>query len=467
MYEYHRDVLKDNTPEAPTFESDMPRNYHGSRDVLNIHHAGKRSKVEPIHSEMYIGNTTRDNRGAQTEPDMNPYREGLKMRIKNYKDFLSDATSDQSIAAPTWSDPSITASLRGTWKTMKKRMRWFETSISGKHQTHNTQSAQRSKLDMISRDDNDRVRDLDDVISPLYTPGAMILGGQNKVIGRRMLPSHRFKVAKYGQSPKSHLHMTDPVSGMGKSELTTNFARSEVNAHHTLAIIMAGEASKMGRADADPTTDFGGSSQNMTGRRRVENADVRKSKGAGKSSQDLVEKMVMIMDNTKTSRAGKIGDHTARRTHQWFDPDIYEVVKLSSNISVKPRSDPFTQARNRRMALTEIDGGESMLAKLYAVGQKITPQQIAAARNNGLIEYDAGESATYYRGKSKGDPGSVGVSSVDAARFVNEAAFTDSATRDRLIGPMGTKSAIRRHVRFEPTAGLETVETHHARARLT
>ena len=449
LYEFQRNVLRDNTPEAPTLESDMPRYDHGSRNLMNVQYGGSRSKVRPDHPEIFIGNTTRDERGANTKPNMALYKKGLEYRMK-YKDLKSDATSDQTVAAPVWSTPAINAAKRSTWADLKRRMRWFERSLSAKYNGTRKMMSQTSRLDMIHRDDNSKIRTLSDVPMPLYTPGAMVLGGPNKVIGRRRVPSHRFKVAAFGRAPASHAHYVDPQSNFDKTVISTAFDNSEEGMHHALASIMAGEQS---RVDNGVTTaDMMHSTEPFTtgGAKGGSAPDPRGHADHATQTQEMIE-AVIVEANHSRAKVQNV-DGNSKRVHKWFDPDIYQEVIVASHIAPKLIQDPFLDARRKRMTMTEIDVAPSLMSQFHSTTQKLDPQRIAAARDNGWVEFDAGSSKMVYRGAA-GPHTKASVSNVEAAAYTNEVEFTNSAVKDRLIGPMGTKSAIRRHVRIEPIRG--------------
>jgi hypothetical protein len=463
--EHFRDTLKDNTLEPPSLESDMPRYNHGAKDVLNIRYEGARSKVKPEHPGIYIANTTRDERGSQTQPNMRNHKEGMEFRIERYKDFVNDPLTDQSVTEGPWQPQQQIKLGQHIKGFLKKRLNWFETGHVANHTAHNQVHSTTSRMKLIKRDDDGNAPVISDMTSTLFTPSVVVLGGKShktKLIGRRKVPSHKFTVAKYGRAPSSRVYKYDTSNNMFNAVQTTEFKKSEENALRNLAIIMSGEAGKSCRPEANcAEKTFDGSTETMVTRHNGKHGDNRKTLDEMKHSQDFIEQMVVILES-KSQRKQSIGDIKKQRAHKYIDPDIYSEVRMNKHVSVKMLEDPFIEARKRRKALTEIDGGGSMETAIYSMAVVPTTEQIHNAQRKGMIEYDNEESTTVYRGKS-GPTESERHNTIAAVRATDETEFTEHAIAERLVGPMSEKSRIRRHVRYEPRGGLGDIASNHVK----
>jgi len=461
LQEHFRDTLKDNTLEPPSLESDMPRYNNGAKDVLNIRYEGARSKVQPDHPDMYLANTTRDDRGSQTGVDMRRHKEGMEYRIERYKDFVSDKLSDQTEDSGVWEGPSIIKAQRSTWAKFKKRATWFDTSLSATYNPHNYRQSSTSKMKLIKRDDNDKVRILSEVPSQLFTHSEVVYGKNHKksIVGRREVPTHRFTVAKYGRAPPSRKYTYDSRSKIDAAVPTTDFQESEEAAMKSLAIVMSAESSGACRDLSECTASFDEGMTTNSNRHKGKHGNTRRALDEMKQTQDIVENIVVILE-AKNARHEQDGDIAKRRNHKWYDQDIYDNVKESKHVSIKYIADPFASARLKRYSLTDIDGEDSMETAIYSTSNMPTIDKIRDAQRKGLIEYDKEESTTIYRGKT-GPSNSDRLNTVDSVRATDETEFNDSAVKARIVGPIGEKSRIRRHMRYEPREGLEDINSRH------
>jgi hypothetical protein len=461
LQEHYRETLKDNTIVPPSMESDMPRYNHGAKDVLNNRFEGARSAVQPHHPDMYLANTTRDTRGAQTGADMRQHKEGMEYRIRRYTDFVSDKLSDQTETSGTWNGPAIIKAQRATWGKFKKNAKWFATSLSATYNPHNFRQSSTSKMKLITRDDNDKVQVLSEVPTQLFTHSEVVFGKKNRkaIVGTRRVPTHRFDVAKYGRAPKSHRHTYDSRNKIDVAVPTTAFQKSEEATMKQLAIIMSAESSNLCRDSAECTTAFDEESKTNVIKKMGKHVDVRHSLDEMKQSQDIVESMVVVLE-AKNARHQKGEDIANQRNHKWYDQEIYDDVKESKHTSIKFIEDPFATARTKQFAMTEIDGDGSMETAIYSMAFNPTITQIRDAQRQGLVEYDNEDSTTVYRGKT-GVTEMTQRNAVGSMTEVDETEFNDSAIKARIIGSIGEKSKIRRHMRFEQRDGLGDVTSKH------
>lgn len=463
--EHFRDTLKDNTCEPPSLESDMPRYNHGAKDFLNIRYEGARSAVQPDHPGLYIANTTRDERGSQTQPNMRNHKEEMEFRIERYKDFVNDPLTDQSVTEAPWQPENQIKLGQHIKGFLKKRLKWFEKSHVAEHHAYNSTHSTTSRMKLIKRDDDGNAPVIAEMSSSMFTPSEVVFGGKSHktmIIGRRKVPSHQFTVAKYGRAPNTRVYKYDTKNNMFNAVQTAEFKKSEENVLRNLAIIMASEAGFVCRPEANcaPKT-FDKSAEGMAMRHKGKHGDNRKTLDEMKHTQDFIEQMVMVLES-KTSMTQKIGDLKKQRAHKYINPDIYSEALTNNHITVKTIEDPFVEARKKRKALTEIDGDGSMVTAMYSMKVVPTVNQIHNAQRTGMIEYDNEESTTVYRGKS-GPTESERHNTIEAVRATDETEFTDHAIAARLIGPMSEKSRIRRHVRYEPRDGLGDIASNHVK----
>lgn len=462
--QHFRDTLKNNTVVPPSLESDQPRYYHGADNLLNVLHGGKRSKIEPSHPEIYIANTTRDERGSNVAPNMAIYREGMNYRLDRYKDLTSDAVTDQSVVEGTWSTPAVNAAKRSTWHDFKKRATWFDTSLSAQYNGALKQQTTTSRMHYIKREDNeyDSTRIITETPSTLFTPSQVIFDARNEkhIAGRRRVPTHRFTRAKYGRAPKSHRTGYDWRENITKTEQTMDFKKSEQNSLRKLAVILSAENSKNKYTNSDTTTNFDTSAEAMTNRHVGKHGNVRIAMNNNTNDQDLMEQMVVDLE-CKSNRIKQIGDLKKQRMASYFDEDTLDDATMNSHVTIKAIEDPFADAMRRRMGIAEMDHDDSSMTQVYSVSHVPTVEQIAKARYNGLVEYDTNESREIYRGMTGKKVRNV-KNVVNDSRLENEVDFIDRRVSERLIGPMGIKSRVRGMMRFEPTKGLGSISSKHS-----
>jgi hypothetical protein len=452
MDDYMRDLLKDNTCEPPAFEHEMPRYDHGAKNLLNVMHHGARSEVKPDHPEIYIANTAPDPRGCQTMPNMRLHKEEMEKRMK-YKDLVSTATSDQGVTEGVWSDHSINQAMRSTWAGLKARMQWFDRSVSARHPGVALKPTTRGSILDYIESDEDKNHTLSEIHTPLFTPGEVVLGRGHKkvIIGPRNVPTHVFGVARFGAAPKSFNYKYDATKNKMKAVQTQQFQKSEAANLRSIAKIMATEAGCQ-RPDMQTSgRDFTKSAEGMADRRVGKHGDARKTLDQMVHTQQIAEQVIAIAEN-KRAREQSSGDIANQRLHKLIDEDMYAESADGKHVAVKLIDDPFSRAARRYNQLTELDEDDSVSVPLYSMVKPQTIDQIRAARDHALVEHEAEESATVFRGKTnlrENQQHDV----VRDAKEKDETIFLDSNIKDRIIGPIGDKSRIRNHLRFEPRNG--------------
>lgn len=449
--DHFRSMLKDNTCEPPSFESDMPRYNNGAKYLLNALHLGRTSEVMPDHPEIYIANTEGDRRGTENNPDFYQLRKATEDRMR-FKDLRSTATSDQSVDSGVWSPHAINQAMRGTWKGLKQREKWFSRSLSagaaGVGVAHDTRG---SRMDYIQADD-EKHHDLAEVTTQVFTPSEVVFGrGYTPVIvGARHVPSHEFNVAKYGDMPRSKQYKYDASKNQFKAVASADFQKSEELTLKGLAKVMSLEA---GCAHANPTNAFDESAEGMDGRHVGKHGNVRKALDSAEHTQAVVESLVMESES-KRGRANQNDDMKQRRLHSLIDPDIYGDTLLGKHVSIKLIDDPFTVAFRRKHALVEHEADPSMEIPSYASAPMPTVDQKRRARDSRLVEFEREESKQMFRGKTnlhKQEQKDV----VQNARDIDETLLGDSSYAERHTGSMGNKS---RHLRYSQAESRDSLD---------
>jgi hypothetical protein len=451
LYDHFRNTLKDNTCEPPSFESDMPRYDNGAKRLLNALHLGRTSEVLPDHPEIYIANTEGDARGTQNLPDFYQLRKATEDRMR-FKDLRSTATSDQSVDSGVWSPHAINQAMRGTWKGLKKREKWFSRSLSaGATGVGVERDTRSSRLDYIQADD-EKHHDLAEVTTQVFTPSEVVFGPGYKpvIIGARHVPTHEFHVAKYGDMPRSKQYKYDASKNQFKAVATAEFQRSEELTLKGLAKVMSKEA---GCAAANPSAEFDESHSGMVGRHVGHHGDARKALDSTEHSQTIVEGFVMEAE-AKRARGMQESDMKQRRLHQLVDPEIYGETLLGKHLSVKLIDDPFTIAFRRNHQLVEHEADPSIEIPSYASAPLPNQDQIRRARDSRLIEFDREESKRVFRGKTNlkhQEQKNV----VQNARDIDETLLGNSSYAERHTGPMGDKS---RHLRYSEAESRDSLD---------
>lgn len=451
--EHFRSVLKDNTCEPPSLESDQPRYDHGAKNLINVMYEGSRSKVKPDMPEIYIANTTPDPRGIQTMPDMRRATVDATMARMKYKDLRSTATSDQSVDSGVWAPHAINQAMRGTWKGLKNREKWFSRSLSAKWPgimqrptTHN------SAMNYVEQDD-EKHHELAEVTTQVFTPSEVVFGrGWTPVIvGARSVPTQELTVAKYGDMPRSAVYKYDASKNLWKAVPTKDFEESEELTLRGLARVMAGEAGCRA-VDANPSHAFDRSAEGMHNSQTGKQANVRKALDSAEHTQEIVEHFVLIAENKKR-RAQTSDDLKQQRLHRIIDTDMYSEGFEGNHASIRLIDDPFAIAHRRYYQLAEIDAEDSTEIPCYASAPVPTIDRIRAARGASWVDIDAEESMRVSRGKTNLHAPQQ-KNNVREMRDIDETVFRDADIASRLIGPIGEKDRIRRHLRFEPSAAV-------------
>ena len=211
MMNYHmRGILKDERPDAPYMESDMPRNGgydprtgesrqggSWSKSKLALRGIGKRSYTEP-----YLPDGTfldwqfleKDPRSIRPDPDFQEYDRQRRFRGR-YVNFYDD--NDMSVPESGINPYQMQMNVRGSQRWAADRMKWFSTgkdNWTSKKAGHGIPTQHR--VEQVTVDGE--VINLSDAMTANKSNLTDLLTNQYK-IGWRRTTDQDFKVAKYGQ----------------------------------------------------------------------------------------------------------------------------------------------------------------------------------------------------------------------------------------------------------------------------
>jgi hypothetical protein len=209
--DYFRSTLKDRTCDAPSLAQDLPRGTQDTvrSEIMNLRHSAARTSAEPIHPDLFLGFTDRDERGYHNAgPDLKLYADQSRARGK-FKDFVSDHASDWTIPEGTRSNMRAIMDLRKTIEPSRERLKIFDTSLDSRAnqwsgaRTEHTSGVPKTTIDGT-------ILNLNDAQEPGHRKDNTTLKSNNTKIGWRTTGDHRFSVAQYGltssKRKKTNIH---------------------------------------------------------------------------------------------------------------------------------------------------------------------------------------------------------------------------------------------------------------------
>lgn len=230
--DHYRDTLKDRTPDAPALAQDLRRETQNvvRSEVLNLRHSGARTSAEPIHPDLFLGFTERDERGYHTSgPDLRNVNRQSRARTK-FKDLRNDVSSDWTIPESHRSELKVIRDIRSTIAPSKQRLKIFTTSKDSRSTRGGTyQGQQRSGVVKTTCDGV--ILDLNDATETHQRSDNTKLKGDTIKVGYRQTGDHIFKVAQYSilskKAKNANIHeanknaRTDHNFDVHPSEITT------------------------------------------------------------------------------------------------------------------------------------------------------------------------------------------------------------------------------------------------------
>lgn len=191
-----RQLLVDNTPDKPLFESDQPRRDNQSRNVINLRTSGARVSTEPY---LPDGSFTdwhaleKDPRGTATGPDMKKYDAQRYARGK-YVKFYDDA--DYSVPESGINISKMNKDIKWGQHQVKERLKIFDTALDSWH-NGGTASVPTTKNGLYLQTQDGLVHDLADSGLQQQRIGKGDKLMDNYKVGWRRTVDQKFKVSGY------------------------------------------------------------------------------------------------------------------------------------------------------------------------------------------------------------------------------------------------------------------------------
>ncbi len=201
LYDYYRASLRDIRPDAPTFESDMPRRNNYSQDRLNLRFTGARVSTVPDLPDgtfLEFDGLQRDPRGTTTDPNFMSYRRQQEARGKFIPMSYDD---DMSVPSGGGRAPArVIADINDNFYAVKNRLKIFDDSMGnintggiGNRKQYNTAECMQ-EFDGVAPEIRDEI---------CYTRSSNVNKLSNDTsIGWRRTTDNRFQIAHYGQVRK-------------------------------------------------------------------------------------------------------------------------------------------------------------------------------------------------------------------------------------------------------------------------
>lgn len=198
---YYRETLKNFEPDTPTLASDEKRKNTDSISKLNVRQFGRRAPKEAFAPDLFLGDTTKDNRSIHNGPMMGDYQKQIWHRKDNFKkSFKNDA--DNSIPSEGISEGKMLKNKISTYKGFKERYKNFEESSDNWITGYNMKAAKVSKVENSEFDNTTvNLNDVADLKS--RRDYVTMLSNQALPKGWESTPDHKLKIARYSKNLKS------------------------------------------------------------------------------------------------------------------------------------------------------------------------------------------------------------------------------------------------------------------------
>jgi hypothetical protein len=194
---YHRNLLKDFSPDEATFAYEESRKNYDSTGKINLHYNGRRNDKEPFQPDLFLGFTDKDPRSIHNEPLMGKYQEQMWHRKDNYKmSFKDDA--DNSVPTAGISESKMQKNKKTTYSGFKERYKNFEESNDAWTNSFNAIQSKQSKVTLHDADDTiPNLNDVQDLKKRRDYVATLSL--QALPIGWESTPDHKIKIAQYNK----------------------------------------------------------------------------------------------------------------------------------------------------------------------------------------------------------------------------------------------------------------------------
>lgn len=198
---FYRNTLKNFEPDKPTLASDEKRKNTDSISKLNVRQFGRRAPKEAYAPDLFLGDTSKDNRSIHNGPIMGDYQKQIWHRKDNFKkSFKNDA--DNSIPSEGISEGKMMKNKISTYKGFKERYKNFDESTDSWVTGFNMKPSHVSKVENSEFDNT--IADLNDV-ADLKSRRDYVTTLSNQALpkGWESTPDHKIKIARYTKNLKS------------------------------------------------------------------------------------------------------------------------------------------------------------------------------------------------------------------------------------------------------------------------
>jgi hypothetical protein len=207
--EYFRNILKDERPDKPFFESDQIRYDNHSAERLSLRHNGHRTGEVPYHPDMFLELTEREPRGTSTDPN---FREAYQQSVERMKYVKLYPDSDHSVTEREKRPSELIRQSRDAFYYVKDKMKFFDTAkdnlIGGSKNFKMTPDSHVTEMTNYDEIKSERLKE-----TVLSNPTDATANISNWTpMGWHRTTDHKFKVAHYGQ--QREIKITDDISKM-------------------------------------------------------------------------------------------------------------------------------------------------------------------------------------------------------------------------------------------------------------
>lgn len=337
--EFFRSTLKDRTPDQASLAQDLPRETQNQvrSEILNIRHSAARTPAEPIHPDLFLGFTERDNRGYHNAgPDMKLYANQSRARGK-FKDLVSDHGSDWTIPEGTRSELRHIRDLRKTIDASRERFKIFDTAFDGRANTWSGAKTHKSGVPKTTTDGT--ILNLNDAVEPGQRKDNTKLRTDKIKVGWRQTGDHRFSVAQYGQTSARRKY-TNIHNSQYKSKESRKFDVHPSEIQNRLFINIMKEVDRRKHLDKYRGEMEFNFKKSMKAQNRIGKmvADLSTAQMNTQQTADTID-LGYLSSNIRKVR---IYDPVAHDT-VIVDRDIFQKVKEAKNITFARKVDPLAR----------------------------------------------------------------------------------------------------------------------------
>lgn len=143
---YQIEALRYSGPDSVIFSSDLPRrNTSISKQKIDLFDGGSRYSLEPAHRDVFLGETGRDNRGINSEPNLQDLIKQNQFRMRYQKDiFINDASNGVPESGIT--ENKMMEIKKQGFYSLQDRLKIFNESRDGWIAGHNAKTTNESKV---------------------------------------------------------------------------------------------------------------------------------------------------------------------------------------------------------------------------------------------------------------------------------------------------------------------------------